>query len=168
VWYPIGEVDPDWRSIPYGGPLRNQHVYVLDEVGPVPVGVPGELYIGGVGVARGYLNRPELTNERFIPDPFATAAAARMYRTGDLARWRGDGTLEFLGRIDHQVKIRGYRIELGEVEAALAALEGVAASVVVARADAGEKRLVAYVVGTQGGPALTASVLREQLGEKLP
>ena len=149
--YVIDEVDPTWTSIPYGEPMANQRAYVLDdELEPLPVGVAGELYLGGIGVGRGYFERPELTAERFLPDPFQRAAGvegARMYRTGDLARWMEDGNLELLGRLDNQVKIRGYRIELGEVEARLTAHAAVKEGVVVARADAsGEKRLAAYIV----------------------
>ena len=141
---------------------------------PVPIGIPGELYIGGAGVARGYLNKPELTAEKFIRNPFAaeatrnpSAISPRLYRTGDLARWRADGNIEFLGRIDHQVKIRGFRIELGEVEAALRKHPDLRDAIVIAREDvSGDKRLVAYVVGrTDRKPALDdlRAFMREQL-----
>ena len=132
----------------------------------MPVGVTGELYIGGAGVARGYLNRPDLTAERFLPDPFAGGPDARMYRTGDLGRWLADGTIEFLGRNDHQVKIRGFRIELGEIEARLEEYPGVRQAVVLAREDRpGEKRLVAYYAG---GEEIEAGALRAHLGAALP
>ena len=146
--YEIGEVDPGWTSIPYGKPMKNQLAYVVDaNLEPVPIGFPGELYLGGIGVGRGYLERPELTAERFLDDPFSGVPGARMYRTGDLARWMPDGNLELLGRLDNQVKIRGNRIELGEIEARLREHPAVREGVVVARPDSnGEKRLVAYVV----------------------
>jgi acyl carrier protein len=133
----------------------------------VPIGVPGELYIGGDGLARDYYRRPELTAQRFLPNPFGGEDDKRLYRTGDRARFRADGTIEFLGRFDDQVKIRGFRIEPGEIEAALSQHPGVREAVVVAREDEpGQKRLVAYVVGKEG--MLGRSDLRGFLKEKLP
>jgi hypothetical protein len=143
-------------------------VWILDEAGAlVPIGVPGELYIGGDGVALGYHERPELTKERFVPDRFSTRPGARLYRTGDLARWRADGQLQHLGRTDFQVKVRGYRIELGEIEVALARHARIAEAVVVAQpGPGGEQRLVAYVVARAAVPS--AAVLREHLRASLP
>ncbi|MGH8082208.1 MAG: amino acid adenylation domain-containing protein, partial [Lysobacter sp.] len=162
-----GRLSADDRTIHIGRPIANTSIYLLDAHGePVPQGVAGEIYIGGAGVASGYLNRPELTRERFLDDPFAGRVGARMYRSGDLGRWLPDGTIEFLGRNDHQVKIRGFRIELGEIEAQLIRLPGVSEAVVHAREDnAGDKRLVAYLVGTD---LPQAADLRAALARELP
>jgi amino acid adenylation domain-containing protein len=144
------------ERIPIGRPIANTEVFLLDpNLQPVPVGVAGELYLGGAGVARGYLRRPELDKLRFIPDPFSEDPAARIYRTGDLASYRADGTIDFLGRTDHQVKVRGFRIELGEIEANLVAHPEIQAAVVLARDDGRERRLVAYLVAAaQNAPGL--------------
>ncbi|MBD2073786.1 amino acid adenylation domain-containing protein [Phormidium sp. FACHB-592] len=171
VWsnfYRINDIDPNWTSIPYGKPIQNAQYYVLDaRLRPCPIGVTGELYIGGDCLASGYTD-PVKTAERFLPHPFQPSSQARLYRTGDLARFFPDGNIEFLGRIDHQVKIRGFRIELGEIEAVLAQNAAIRVSVVMARDDQpGEKRLVAYVVPRQQ-PAPTIAELRQSLKEKLP
>jgi acyl-coenzyme A synthetase/AMP-(fatty) acid ligase len=153
-----------------GKPVANTRLYILDAQGaPAPIGVRGELYIGGAGVARGYLNQPALTAERFLRDPFAAEAGARMYRTGDIARWLADGNVEFLGRNDHQVKLRGFRIELGEIEARLAAHPDVRQAVVVVREDSsGEKRLIAYVTGASEPAGPQGDPLRVHLAATLP
>jgi amino acid adenylation domain-containing protein len=195
ITHAVTGVDEGARSIPLGRPIANTRIYILDAHGePVPVGVAGEMYIGGDGVALGYLGRPGLTAERFVPDPFSAEPGARMYRTGDVGRWRKESALvrecvsaevdpevtnsrtdalthsrtaviEFLGRTDFQVKVRGFRIELGEIEARLAAHPAVRDAVVLAREDApGDKRLVAYYVGE----ALDVETLRAHLSERLP
>ncbi|MBG0832464.1 amino acid adenylation domain-containing protein [Planomonospora sp. ID67723] len=163
-------------TLPIGAPIANIRLYVLDRRGnPAPIGVPGELHIGGVGVARGYHRRPALTAERFVPDPFGPEPGGRLYRTGDLARWRHDGNLEFLGRIDHQVKLRGLRIELGEIETALRERPEVAEAVVVVREDTpGDKRLVAYLTAAgrdterDADEDIDAAELRAALKRTLP
>lgn len=146
--YEAKDLNHPFGSVPIGRPIANTQLFILDrQMNPAPVGVLGELYIGGAGVGRGYLNRPDLTAERFIPDPFAARPDARLYKTGDRARYLADGNIEFLGRIDNQVKVRGYRIELGEIESVLAEYPGVQQCVALAREDEpGNKQLVAYVV----------------------
>lgn len=161
----IGEAD---RAPHIGTPIANVQVHILDtRLKPVPIGVAGEIHIGGIGVARGYLNRASLTAERFIDDPFSAEDGARLYKTGDLGRWLPDGKIEYIGRNDFQVKIRGFRIELGEIEAQLQACDGVREAVVLAREDApGEKRLVAYLLAQTGRP-LAPGALRAQLRKVL-
>lgn len=152
-----------------GKPLENEQVYLLDQrQEPVPIGIAGELHIGGVGVARGYYDRPEATAEKFLPNPFATSPGERFYRTGDLARYRPDGNLEFLGRMDHQVKIRGFRIELGDVESAIRGHPGVLEAIAAAAEDdLGERRLIGYAVAREGG-AVSPGELKNFLKTKLP
>ncbi|UFP93833.1 non-ribosomal peptide synthetase [Gloeobacter morelensis] len=158
---------PDAATVPLGRPLANSQVYVLDEHRqPVPVGIPGELYIGGRSVARGYLNRPELSAEKFLPDPFDTQPGARLYRTGDRVRWLPDGQLEFLGRLDGQIKLRGFRIEPGEIEAVLAQHPAVSAAAVALREEgSAQPQLVAYIVPAADG--LDLESLRPYLRERL-
>ena len=176
VWSSFAEIGDELRDSfasrqkpPIGRPIANTQLYILDEhLQPVPVGIPGELYIGGAGLARGYLNLPELTAQRFIPNPFSEKAGERIYKTGDLARYLPDGNIEFLGRTDEQVKIRGYRIELGEIEALLMQHPAVKEAVAVAEDDlSGNKRLVAYVVPNPT-QALNPLEMRSFLKEKLP
>ncbi len=169
IWSANSQVLPGTGPVTVGPPIDNTQFYVLDSnAQPVPMGVPGELYIGGDGVARGYYKRPDLTTERFMPDPFRDAPGARMYRTGDLVRRLPSGDLEFLGRLDSQIKLRGFRIELGEIESALAQHPSVKQAIVVVREDVpGDKRLVAYLLPNAGGiPA--AGQLRTFLLTTLP
>jgi amino acid adenylation domain-containing protein len=159
----------DHQVTPIGRPIANTQIHLIDHhLDPVPLGVSGELHIGGIGLGRGYLGRPELTAEKFTPNPFAEEPGARLYKTGDSARYRADGVIEFLGRIDHQVKIRGLRIELGEIEGALGRHPSVREAVVVVREDQpGENRLVAYLTAISG-EVLEVSELRGYLKERLP
>jgi len=165
--YEVAKKDVAKGAVPIGRPISNTQAYVLNEHQQLtPIGVTGELYIGGAGVARGYLSRPELTAERFIPDPFSQEPGTRLYRTGDLTRYLPDGNIEFLGRCDDQVKIRGFRVELAEVEAALSEHRAVLGACVIApEYAAGERRLVAYVI-TEA--ELTIAELRAFLSQKLP
>ncbi|MEW6367293.1 MAG: amino acid adenylation domain-containing protein [Acidobacteriota bacterium] len=168
--YALSGAPSGWPKLPpIGRPIANTGIYILDRrLQPVPIGVAGELYIGGDGLARGYLNRPEATAERFIPHPFSAEPGARLYRTGDLARHLPDGAIEFLGRIDQQVKVRGFRIELGEIEIVLERHAGVRQAVVVLREDADSpKRLVGYIV-PEDETHLEVDELRGYLKEKLP
>jgi amino acid adenylation domain-containing protein len=169
--YPVSNKQASYNSktVPIGRPIANTRIYILDRyLQPVPMGVAGELYIGGDGVARGYLNRPDLTAEKFIPNFFSNESSLSLYKTSDLARYLPDGNIEFLGRLDNQVKIRGFRIELGEVEVAIAQYPGVRETAVIAREDVpGHKYLVAYIVPNHEG-AITSSDLRGFLKAKLP
>jgi hypothetical protein len=174
TYHRINAQDLIQRASLIGRPIPDLDLYILDRhLNPVPVGVPGELYVGGQGVAHGYLKRADLTDERFIGNPFGTRANRtnhlyqRLYKTGDLGRYRTDGTVEYLGRIDHQVKVRGYRIELGEIETCISQQSGVQEAVVQAVADAqGDKQLVAWVV-SQGSP-IDPAELKTALRRKLP
>ena len=166
VLYPIDQVDPEWRSIPYGSAMLNQRLYVIDtDLRLSPIGEVGELCLAGIGVAEGYLKKPELTAERFVPDPWAPGSL--MYRTGDLCRYLPDGNLEFLGRRDHQVKIRGYRIGLGEIESEIERLAEVRDAAVIASDESAGSRLIAYVV-LNTECALSLEQLNAQLGLVLP
>jgi amino acid adenylation domain-containing protein len=171
IWSAVHRVSVEDKTIPVGTPISNTQVYILDRTfQPVPVGVPGELYIGGDSLANGYLGRPELTAERFLPDPFAKHAGARLYRTGDRARYLPSGAVEYLGRLDFQVKIRGFRIELGEIQTALVDHPGIGDAVVLVREDVpGDKRLVAYLIAAAEAAAQpTVSELRQFLRRTLP
>jgi acyl carrier protein len=159
-----------WPDLPpIGRPIANAEIYILDlSLNPMPIGVAGEIYIGGMGVARGYLNRPEITAEKFIPHPFSDEPGARLYKTGDRGRYLADGNIEFLGRLDDQVKIRGYRVELGEIETVLGQHSSIREAVVLAREDSpGDRRLVGYVVAA-GGCGPSVNELRSFLQQKLP
>jgi acyl carrier protein len=172
TWKEVGEIGEEERTIAIGRGIGNTEVYVLDKRQKVvPVGVSGELYIGGAGLARGYWKRAEMTAERFIPNPYSSKGGERLYRTGDVVRYLANGEIEFIGRIDEQVKIRGYRIELGEIEADLNQHESIAESVVLATddesGDTSSKRLTMYVVGRQEQP-INVGELHSYLREKLP
>jgi len=178
-YYRVQDIPESATSIPIGSPITNTQIYLLDTyLQPVPIGIPGELYLSGDGLARSYLNRPDLTAEKFIPNPFwdfksESKSQQRLYKTGDLARYQADGNIEFLGRVDAQVKIRGFRIELGEIEAALSQNSAVAEAVVITYEDIpDDKHLVAYIVLNEQQielkPSSVASTLRQFLKEKLP
>ncbi|MEM9536203.1 MAG: amino acid adenylation domain-containing protein, partial [Cyanobacteria bacterium P01_E01_bin.45] len=176
IWTACKLIEPDTGSISLGQPLANTQLYVLDRSGqPTPIGVPGELHVGGVGLARGYFKRPNLTAERFCPDPFSNRPGARLYKTGDLVRFRRDGSLEFLGRLDNQVKLRGFRIELGEIESCLLEADDIREAVALVRDDReGDRRLVAYIIlepatsETSGDPDRRIASWRQRLNAQLP
>jgi amino acid adenylation domain-containing protein/thioester reductase-like protein len=174
IFYSIHQIDPAWKSIPYGKPLSNQSFHILDEqFKTVPMGTVGELYIGGWGVAREYLNRPDLNATKFLYAPLGQSANGRLYRTGDLGRYLSDGNIEFLGRIDHQVKVRGFRVELGEIEALLAEHPSVSQMIVVTREDSSaNKQIVAYIVADvkfqYQNSQILIKTLRNYLKQKLP
>ncbi len=168
MYNPAQNPSHDMNNMLIGKPLSNYKIYILDaNLNQTPIGVPGELCIGGAGVARGYLNRPELTAEKFIPDAWSNKEGARIYRTGDLARWRPDGNIEFVGRVDDQVKIRGFRVELGEIESQLRRHPNIREAAVVARSDGSQKKLVAYYV-VEREKEMSAADLREFLQEHMP
>ncbi|MBG1266526.1 non-ribosomal peptide synthetase [Nostoc sp. WHI] len=166
----LSKLPDEWRTYPpVGKPIANTQIYILDNhLKPVPIGVIGELYIGGVNLARGYFNRPELTSQKFIPNPFGNEPGSRLYKTGDLARYLSDGNIEFLGRIDHQAKIRGFRVELGEIESVLNKHPQVNQAIVTIKVETtGEKRLISYIV-LQQDQTITTLELRQFLQQKLP
>jgi acyl-CoA synthetase (AMP-forming)/AMP-acid ligase II len=166
--HPMNSAADVGASVSIGRPISNTQAYILDSyLNPAPIGVAGELHTGGDGLARGYFNNPELTADKFVPDPFSSEPGRRLYRTGDLARYRADGNIEFLGRIDQQVKIRGFRIELGEIETQLAEHPSVATVAAAVREEAGEKRIVAYVVPAPNRSIAVAG-LKSFLQQKLP
>ena len=169
VTYWACRADSEQVIVPIGRPIANTQIYILDaNLQPVPIGVAGELHIGGIGLARGYLNRPDLTAQKFIPSPFCERQDARLYKTGDLARFLRNGNIEYLGRIDHQVKLRGFRIELGEIESVLGECSGIRQAVVAVREDnPGNKRLVAYLIAAPNRD-LDVDRLRREVGGKLP
>ncbi|MEH2390266.1 MAG: amino acid adenylation domain-containing protein [Nostoc sp.] len=171
ILYQVDTTDPNWKSIPYGKPMANQKAFILDpHLQPVPIGVPGELHLGGIGLARGYCDRPELTRMKFIPAPFSEVQGGRIYKTGDLTRYLPDGNIQLLGRIDYQVKLRGHRIELGEIEAELrkhTAVKECVALVIGNSMDSATQRLVTYVIPTQH-PHPSPEELRHFLKQKLP
>jgi amino acid adenylation domain-containing protein len=170
VWATLYERRSDRPVLPIGRPICNTRVYILDpDLNLLPIGVPGEIHIGGVGVGRGYLNRPELTMEQFVPDPFSNHPGDRLYRTGDWGRLLPDGNIEFLGRMDNQVKLRGFRVELEEVEAVLLSYPGVREAAAVVRANTdGDRRLISYVVPTSSNHPVSIPALRAFVQEKLP
>jgi amino acid adenylation domain-containing protein len=168
VWSTIHRVEGGGGTVPVGRPVHNTQVYILDScLNPLPIGVPGELYIGGAGLARGYINRPDLVAQQFVPNPFSESPGTRLYRTGDLARYLADGSVEYLGRIDHQVKIRGFRIELGEIESVLRRHPGVNEIVALDKEVSGDKRLIVYVVPT-GQDRPNAGELKDFLRRTVP